>query len=169
MRVILTRIARTSLVVGAGIVALLPGCHARRTPCPAGYAPDASRSERISAHLISAGEPSPPADALQCFGPASESSVTSSGAMLLNAAADDRDLAARVAHLLLHSRQGDPLDLRPGPATCAQRMERARQTELRARDQEDRIRSRLGRPPVEPSELDRVLSEYARRCRQAGL
>jgi len=149
----------------AAICLFLFACKSPSQPlCPAGTAADARRTSGIIAILTQAGEPAPDPSPRVCYGPASGNTVTSQGVMLLDPSSDDRDLAARMAHLLLHRRDGDPLDLHEVRVDCRAQMQRARTAEERARALEDRVRQRLGRPALDRGELDRVMEEYARRC-----
>jgi hypothetical protein len=91
------------------LLALVSSC-AHSPHCPAPYQPDPERSRRILALLADDPEgralvDRPSSKVGICFAPAGPG-VTTDELLLLDANATDRALAARVAHLLLHRRNG---------------------------------------------------------------
>ncbi len=118
--------------------------------CPAGYERDGARAARISARLSSVPEGRPLLgwleDHVMCFAPEGLGVVTAEGQLLLPSTVDDGEGAARVGHLLVHARDGRPLeDDEDGP--CDRRVARALDREAVAHVTEVRLQAALGVRP----------------------
>jgi len=158
---------RTMALVTVALAALLAAA-CRSTPaCPEGAAADELRTDKMLALLRADAEgqvllaefrPRP-----VCYAPSAEAGViASNSALLLPSGADERDLAARVAHLLLHAREGLPQVVAEGSCDEAT-FELLRSAEERAWALEERVRGRLGLAHG-PGEAQRVVEGYRRRC-----
>jgi hypothetical protein len=84
--------------------------------------------------------PSPPS---VCFGQVEFSVVTTEGIILLNDQATDGENAAKLAHLMLHFAEGNPLEKADG-GDCDERVRNALRREARAFALELRLRRDLG-------------------------
>lgn len=130
--------------------------------CPAGSHQDAGRAAALLERLR--GEPesaSLAADAALriCFVPGSGPGVLSGELALLDGGASDSVLAARLAHLLIHRRDG----LGEG---CASGLAAARESERSAQKIEAHLRARYGLSALAPS--DDAERDYRRRCPTAS-
>jgi len=204
-RVAPLRAAAATLTLAA-VVTCVVACRAGDRPhaCPAPWSADPDRAgalvERLRATddgaALLAGLAPRPLPAL-CFGRAGPSSVTTEGVILLEAALDDGEAAARVGHLLQHVVEGLPM-AHPHPGDCDAQVGVALVAEARSLSLELRLRRALGvraprlRYPFEGAfwaapaarreadvldflrahpdgapGLDALAAGYARRCREA--
>lgn len=138
-----------------------PG-HPGHPDCPAGTAAAPGRLARVWALLAADAEAAALGRALPvvCFGSGPGTGVLSGGVAVLDGGDADGDagLSARLAHLLVHRRDG----LGDG---CAAGVEAALASEARAAAIEARLRRVLGLVPLEPGppEAD-ARADYLRRC-----
>jgi hypothetical protein len=149
--------------LGAAVV-LLAGCATPppRTPatCPSPFAADPDRERRLAAYLAADPEA---ADVVRdlpsaCFGPTRSPGVLVDGRPMLDARAQDEELAARLAHLGVHVKD----DLGDG---CKRGRARAIASESRARAVETRLRARAGLGPA-PDDARESVEDYGARCDQ---
>jgi hypothetical protein len=135
-----------------------PGAAPPDRTCPAGYARDEAREGRLVARLEANGfakDRSRRASPV-CFGPARSLGVLAGPRVVLRADLQDEELAARLAHLVVHLED----DVGDG---CRHGLAAAVASEERARAAEDLLRSRwaLGASPEDASE---AIRDYKRRC-----
>lgn len=108
----------TRACLGSAIALLLAaGCArptADRAPCPAGHTESGARAARVVERLASVPEGRELARVLDahviCFAPEGLGVITGERQLLLSDALDDGENAARLGHLLVHARDGLPLD-----------------------------------------------------------
>jgi hypothetical protein len=123
--------------------------------CPTGYALVSSRSGRLLSLLKEevAGRFVPSI----CFGPRGTEPVLAGAVILLDAEEPDEELAADLAHLLVHAQD----DLGDG---CARGAVAARASEVRARAAEATVRARLHVPPAAAGRAAFADGDYVARC-----
>ena len=148
----------------AVVAAALLGCRAKPA-CPPGFWPDAQRTARVlellsadpeARELLGAGAPS------ACYSPLGEGRITTDPLLLLSSADDEREVAARAAHLLLHARERATGLVEGGDCTELV-LAQVRAAEERGWKLEARVSSRLGLPEKQ-GELDRLMTQYRARC-----
>lgn len=158
---------RRALARAIVAAALIAGCRGKVPVCPEGLgAPDEARTARVI-ELVRADPEA--RDLLQadprvgvCYAASGEGQVAPGPVLVLSSTEDDKALAARAAHLLLHEREGAVRAVEAG--RCGREdLERLRTAEERAWALEGRVRGRLGLAP-RPSEAERVAREYEARC-----
>ena len=133
------------------------GVPATRAACPAGTRADGPRAAAIEARLGTVSEgrallASRDRVAAICFGdPASSSVITADRLVLLAGALEEGEAAARLGHLLVHAREGLPIDeVHAGldEAACDAAVERALMLEARAYVVEVALQDALGARPT---------------------
>lgn len=151
-----------------GLAAWVAGCGAQEAPlragpgCPAGTAAAPERLARVRALLAADAEAAALGRGLPvvCFGSGPGTGVLAGGVAVLDGGAADGDagLSARLAHLLVHRRDG----LGDG---CAAGVGAALASEARGAAVEARLRRVLGLVPLQPGppEAD-ARADYLRRC-----
>ena len=132
------------------LLAPAPPCPPRAPACPQPLAEDGARTRAIQALLSTDREASAllvesAGRVTLCFGAVAEPSVTSDGALLLDASQPAPEAAARVAHLLHHRRAGSPL-VGHRSSDCDRWVEAALDEEAQAHALEIRLLLAAGRP-----------------------
>ena len=133
------------------------GTGGARPPCPSGTWPDEARERAIEARLASVAEGRTLLDAQQdrvarvCFASASSASVvTHDRVVILAQGLEEAEAAARLGHLLVHLRDGLPIDAVSAslaPAACDAAVDRALALEARAYVAEVALQDELGAHP----------------------
>lgn len=147
-----------AFAITVGVAACAPRVdHPETAACPAGYAPDRARHAELLAHLAEDADARDAAARLDapCFGPTRTSGSLVGARPLLDGNAPEVVLAARLAHLGVHVRDG----IGDG---CARGLDAARASEARAREVEARVRTRAGLAPLPADE--QVDRDYIARC-----
>lgn len=140
----------------------LPACSraapAPDVPCPAGTTSDAARADAIETRLTSVPRGRAIVDSARarvvrvCFGDARGASViTDARIVVLAAGLEEGEAAARLGHLLVHARDGLPIDeIRPplDAAACELAVTRAMTLEARAYVEEVLLQDALGARPT---------------------
>ena len=135
------------------VLALALGCARAPETCPGGTAPDEDGARALIARLASTPEGEGVVRRLGsqaprvCVGRVPVSAVTTDGTILLDAALDEAEAAARLGHLLVHVVEGLPGAASAGGAAaggCDAEVARALAAEARALALELRLRRALG-------------------------
>ncbi len=120
-------------------------------PCPPGYAEQPGREQRLRAHLASVSESARLLEDLGetevrfCFGGIEVPLVSEDRVLLLSRDGDEKELAARVGHLLLHVHRGSPFPDRIAAGDdCDAVVDRALRAEAPAYALEIRLRRAFG-------------------------
>jgi hypothetical protein len=121
-----------------------PAEPAEESACDAPFREDAAREARVRDLLASVAETErlARARATFCFGVRDISVVTTDAELIIDGRPDDREVAARVAHLLHHVVDGYPMTDEPG-GDCGERVETALDREASALALELRTRRAL--------------------------
>jgi hypothetical protein len=147
-----------TVVIAVSVAGCAPRAeHAASTTCPVGSSVDPARHAALVAALAGDTDAYDAASRLgpPCFGPTRTLGTLVGARPVLEGAAPDVALAARLAHLGVHVRD------RIGDG-CARGLEAARASERRARDVETRVRSRAGLSPL--ARDDAADADYVARC-----
>lgn len=147
-----------AVVLGACRPSFEPDAPPPDRTCPAGYARDEAREIRLVARLEANGFA---ADRVRrampvCFGPARSLGVLAGSRAFLRAESQDEELAARLAHLVVHIED----DVGDG---CRHGLKDAIASEERARLLEDLLRKRWALGPS-PEDASEAIRDYERRC-----
>lgn len=129
--------------------------------CPDGFAATPARTGRIEQRLGTTTEGRRllelrPAETAVCYGPVAPSVVTLDEVLLVDERLGDDEAAARVAHLLMHVVEGNPLRL-DGPGDCETKVTAALVAEGAALALEVQLRDTFGvTEPVGPLPFERA-------------
>lgn len=148
------RICRRAL---GGLIVIALGCgtggsiSSHPPPCPEGALDLPARSEAVLGRLGSIPEGAALIEASRdragrmCFAPEGPNAITDDRTIVLDRALGEAEAAARVAHLLVHVRDGSPYPERARPgADCDATVARALDREARAHAVELEVRRALG-------------------------
>jgi hypothetical protein len=166
------------VALGAILVAILMGLRvegtANSTPsvsCPPPSEPNQRLSARLLARLrgqsITRGLANGPVP-LICFGVTADGTLRNNGVVLLDGRADERENAARLAHLLYHYQDREAVDiavLSSAELSCAHAVDRIMSSEVHAHALENRVREAFG-VRVAPHSLAALRRDYLARCQR---
>ena len=134
---------------------LLIGCGATPPACPDGTRPDTARASAIEARLSTVSEGRALIESAHvsiCFVTSGSSSViTTDRVVLLASELEEGEAAARLGHLLVHARDGLPIDLIQSGLdhdACEAAVDRALTLEARAYVTEIALQDALGAHPT---------------------
>lgn len=146
----MTAVIRAAVLLSVVTLGCSGPVEERVARCPAGHTEDAPRAARIAARLASVAEGRALGRHLEghvlCFAPDGLGVISEERQLLLSEALGDGENAARVGHLLVHARDGLPLEY--GSVTdCDARVARALDREALAHVVEVRLQVALGVTP----------------------
>jgi hypothetical protein len=147
----------------SALVALGLACGPRAAP--SGCREDRARTERLLGHLRTLGDPRVPLASgrfLVCF--EGEPGITLEGRVTLDPSWSDRALAARLGHLLVHTRDGVARERPPADGACAGWVASMMARERAAQALEASLRQRLGLSGTPPDEGRDLAGAYRARC-----